>query len=115
MTESPCVNGSYLRGKSLIPATLQSVRRCPARSDYVELCFETDEGLWTWCFRDPSELSESECSGGTLALTVGPYGARARCVEDGELGFALPISEALPMILGGSRIFVARKLVERGW
>lgn len=115
MTESPCVSGMHLRDRSLIPATLQAVRRCPARSDYIELCFETDEGMWTWCFRDPAELSDPECSGSTLALTVGPYGARARCVEEGELGFALPISEALPMILGGTRIFVARKLVERGW
>jgi hypothetical protein len=103
-----------LEDKSLISATLQSVRRCPARPDYIELCFGTDEGLWTWCFRDPRELDECG-SGGTLALTVGPYGAQARCVEDNGLGFALPTSEALPMILGGSRTYVARKLVERGW
>ena len=116
MTKSPCFSGSRLEDKSLISATLQSVRRCPARLDYIELCFETDEGLWTWCFRDPRERSECGCgSGGTLALTVGPYGAQARCVEGNGLGFALPTAEALPMILGGSRTYVERKLVERGW
>jgi hypothetical protein len=113
--KSPCFSGSRLEDESLIAASFQSVRPCPARPDYIELCFETAEGLWTWCFRDPHEPSGSECgSGRTLALTVGPYGAQARCVEDNEIGFALPTSEALPMILGGSRTYVARKLVERG-
>ena len=118
MRKSACFRGSRLEDKSLIPATFQSVRRCPARPDYIELCLETDEGLWTWCFRDTRELSECECEcgyGGTLALTVGPYGAQASCVEDSGLGFALPTSEALPMIIGGSRTYVERKLVERGW
>ncbi|OMC36730.1 hypothetical protein A5740_00190 [Mycobacterium sp. GA-1841] len=98
-----------------VPAALQCVRRCPARSDYIELCFDTPEGSWTWCFRDPCVSGEPESSGGTLAVTPGPYGTRARCVNDGELGFALPIAEALPMILGGSQTFLARKLIERGW
>jgi hypothetical protein len=116
MTKSTCFTGSRLADQSLIPATFQSFRRCPARPDYIELCFETEDGLWTWCFRDPRELSNFECgSGRTLALTVGPYGAQARCVEDNELGFAVPTSEALPIILGGSPTYVARKLVERGW
>jgi hypothetical protein len=116
VTKSPCFSGSRLEDRSLISATLQAVRRCPARPDYIELRFQTDEGLWTWCFRDPRELCECECgSGGTLALTVGPYGAQARCVEDNGLGFALPTCQALPMILGGSRMYVARKMVERGW
>ena len=115
MTESPCFSGSRLEDESLIPATFQSVRRCPARPDYIELCFETAEGLWSWCFRDPHEPGEGEWgTRGALALTVGPYGAQARCVEDNEIGLALPTSEALPMILGGSRTYVTRKLVERG-
>ncbi|MCP3810898.1 hypothetical protein NLX62_00850 [Mycobacteriaceae bacterium Msp059] len=115
MTKSPCCRDFQLKDESLIPVTLQCVRRCPARSDYIELCFDTAQGPWTWCFRDPCVADECESGGGTLAVMPGPYGARARCVNDGELGFALPISEALPMILGGSQTFVARKLIERGW
>ncbi|AHH18407.1 hypothetical protein [Nocardia nova] len=99
--------------KSFIPASLRSVRCCPARSDYVELCFETDEGMWTWCFPDPAE--RVEVAAGTLVLKVGRYGAQAHSVENDELGFALPTSEALSMILGGSKTYVARRLIERGW
>lgn len=112
MTKLPCFTGSRLADGPFLPATLESVRRCPARSDFIELCFATDEGGWTWCFRDPAERGEGS-SGGALALTVGPYGAQARSVENGGLGLALPTSEALPMILGGSQTYVARKLVER--
>ncbi|BDE00662.1 hypothetical protein MFTT_47550 [Mycolicibacterium fortuitum subsp. fortuitum] len=115
MTKSPCCSDAQLKGGSLMPVTLQCVRRCPARADYIELCFESDEGPWTWCFPDPCVSDERVCDGGPLAVTPGPYGARARRVNDGELGFALPIAEALPMILGGSQTFVARKLIERGW
>jgi hypothetical protein len=112
MTKSTCCTGSRLADESFVLATLESVRRCPAHSEFVELCFTTDKGSWTWCFREPSERSERACAG-TLALTVGPYGAQARCVDDGDLGLALPASEALPMILGGSPTYVARRLVER--
>jgi hypothetical protein len=112
MTKLPCFTDSRLRDGSFVLATLQCVRRCPARSNFIELCFATDEGSWTWCFRDPPERSERSSSG-TLALTVGPYGAQARCVDAGALGLALPTSEALSMILGGSETYVARRLVER--
>jgi hypothetical protein len=112
MTKLECFTGSRLDDGSFVLATLQCVRRCPARSNFIELCFATDEGSWTWCFRNPPEPSERG-SGGTLALTVGPYGAQARGVDDGRLGLALPTSEALPMILGGSQTYVARRLVER--
>ena len=112
MTKLPCFTDSRLRDGSFVLATLQSVRRCPARSVFIELCFATDEGSWTWCFRDPTERSERG-SGGTLALTVGPYGVQARCIDEGGLGVALPASEALPMILGGAKTYVARRLVDR--
>ncbi|GAB1812510.1 hypothetical protein [Mycobacterium sp. MUNTM1] len=112
MTRLQCFTGSRFEDASFLPATLESVRRCPARSDFIELCFATDEGGWTWCFRDPAERGEGS-SDGTLALTVGPYGAQARNVEEGGLGPALPTSEALPIILGGSRVYLARQLVER--
>ena len=112
MTKSPCSAGSRLGDGSFVLATLQCARRCPARADFIELCFATDEGSWTWCFRDP--VQRSECgSGGTLALTVGPYGAQARYADEGGLGLALPASDALPMILGGSQTYVERRLVER--
>jgi hypothetical protein len=114
MKDAVCFTGSHLMDESFVPARLESVRRCPARADFIELCFATDEGSWTWCFRDPPERTKGE-SFGSLALTVGPYGAQARCVDDGDLGLALPTSEALPMILGDSRTYVARRLVDRGW
>lgn len=114
MTKTQCVTGPCLDHGRYLLATLQSVRRCPARSDFIELCFETDEGPWTWCFRDPDERTELESSG-TLALKMGPYGAQAHHADADGLGLAVPSSEALPMILGGARTYVARKLVERGW
>jgi len=112
MTQPTCFTGSRLEDGSFVLATLESVRRCPARSDFIELRFVTDEASWTWCFRDPPERSERG-AGGTLALTVGPYGAQARSVDDSGLGLALPTSEALPMILGGSQTYLARRLIER--
>jgi hypothetical protein len=115
VTTSQSCDGSRLVDRSLIPATLEAVHRCPARSDYIELCFETDEGGWTWCLPDPIEQSQCDTSCSTLAVTVGPYGARARCVDGGRLGFTLSAAEAVPLIVGGARTYVARKLVERGW
>ena len=112
MTQPTCFTGSRMEDGSFVLATLESVRRCPARSEFIELRFMTDGAAWTWCFRDPPERSDRAC-GGTLALTVGPYGAQARCVDDEGLGPTLPTSEALPMILGGSKTYVARRLVER--
>jgi hypothetical protein len=114
MKEALCFTGSRMVDESFVPATLESVRRCPARSDFIELCFATDEGAWTWCFRDPPEGNGCG-SVGALALAVGPYGPQARSVDDDGIGVALPTSEALPMILGDSPTFVARRLVERGW
>lgn len=115
MTRSLRTADSRLDDESLLPAVLQAVRRCPARSDYIELCFDTDEGSWTWCLPEPPDGGECRCGSATFAMTVGRYGVQARCVEGTRLGFAVPSSEAVPMILGGSRMFVARKLVERGW
>lgn len=112
MTERRCFAGSRLEDRSFPLAILESVRRCPARADFIELCFATDEGSWTWCFRHLAERSDSG-SRDTHALTVGPYGVQARNVDDGGLWLALPTSEALPMIVGGSQTYVARRLVER--
>jgi hypothetical protein len=112
VTKLQCFARSKLDGGAFIRADLSCVRRCPARADFIELCFETDEGPWTWCFRDPIE--RSECTSGIpIALTVGPYGAQARQVRNDALGLALPGSDALAMILGGSPTYLARRLVHR--
>jgi hypothetical protein len=92
-----------------LPATLRRVRRCPARSGYVELCFTTAEGSWNWCFPKPSR--RGKVPAGPVVLTVGPYGAQARLVRDGSLGPALTGSSALSMILAGGDVYMARGLV----
>jgi hypothetical protein len=94
-------------------ATLELVRRCAARSEYIELCFTTPEGSWNWCFPEPPRRRKTPA--GSLALTVGPYGAQARLLRDSGLGPALPSSSALPMILAGADVYVARRLVSAGY
>jgi hypothetical protein len=95
--------------ESFLAATLDLVRRCPARSEYVELCFTTPEGSWNWCFPEPSRCPRPTT--GPLALTVGPYGVQARLVHDAELGPALLSSSALQMILAGADVRIARSLI----
>lgn len=112
MAQALCFTGPNLPEESFLPATLKFVRRCPARSDYIELCFTTSEGLWKWCFSEPPHSEER--ADGPVALTIGPYGAQAHLVEDGGLGTALPSSSALPMIIGGADVYVARRLVAAG-
>jgi hypothetical protein len=97
----------------VLPATLELVRRCPARSEYIELCFTTPEGSWNWCFPEPPPRRKTRAS--PLALTPGPYGAQARLLRDSGLGPALPSSSALPMILAGTDVYVARGLVSAGY
>jgi hypothetical protein len=96
----------------LLPATLDRVRRCPARSGYVELCFTTPEGSWNWCFPKPSRRRKRPT--GPLALTIGPYGVQARLIREGGLGPALLSSSALPMILAEADVYVAHRLVSAG-
>ncbi|MEZ0364822.1 hypothetical protein ACAG26_14120 [Mycobacterium sp. pUA109] len=115
MAETKCCGSLRSAEQSLLAATFLGVRRCPARADYIELCFETNEGVWTWCIPEPCEQRECGSGDDTLAITTGPYGAQARYFQDGNLGFALPSPEAMALITGGSRAYVARKLVERGW
>lgn len=112
MPQRTCTSGRLLEDESFLAATLSLARRCPARSDYIELCFATEEGMWKWCFPEPPEHQER--TSGTLAVTVGRYGAQAHLVVDNGLGPALPSAEALPMIFDGSEMYVARRLVERG-
>src|SRR5580698_9727766 len=97
------------RDSEFLSATLGSLRRCPARREYVELCFSTAEGEWSWCFPEPARRPRRRPS--PVALTLGPYGVLARRVDpDGEFGTALDASVALPMILAGADVVVARYL-----
>ena len=68
MNQLNCISDPRLEDESFLAATLNFVRRCPARSDYIELCFATDEGLWKWCFPEPPE--QQVRTGGTLAVTI---------------------------------------------
>jgi hypothetical protein len=95
-----------------LPATLERVRRCPARPEYMELCFTTPEGSWNWCFPEPvRQRKRAACR---IALTVGPYSVLARPVRDDGFGPALNAAAALPMILAGADVVVARSLVTAG-
>jgi hypothetical protein len=101
------------RDQEFLSATLESRRRCPARGEYLELCFTTEEGPWSWCFPEPGR--RPRWHQGAVALTLGPYGVLARRVEaDGHFGAALEASAALPMILAGADVVVARYLVTSG-
>ena len=111
MTQAPCFADLRLEEPFLL-ATLEGVRPCPARSGYLELCFMTSEGSWQWCFPEPPQRRRRRP--GSLALTVGPYGVQAHLVRDAGLGPALPSSSALPMILAGADVRVARRLVSAG-
>ena len=111
MTQAPSIADRRLE-QAFLPATLGGVRRCPARSGYVELCFSTPDGPWQWCFPAPPRRRRRRA--GSLALTMGPYGVQAHLVRDARLGPALPSSSALPMIMAGSDIRVARSLVSAG-
>lgn len=111
MSLASCVAGPSVE-ESFLPATLECTRRCAARPEYIELCFVTPEGPWTWCF--PAQSRCRKQSAVPLALTVGAYGVQARPVRDGCLGPALPSSSALPMILAGADVYVAGRLVSAG-
>jgi hypothetical protein len=101
------------RDGGFLSATLESMRRCPARQEYIELCFSTEEGPWSWCFPEPTRRLRRRPS--PVALTLGPYGVLARRVDaGGEFGAALEASAALPMILAGADVVVARYLVTAG-
>jgi hypothetical protein len=101
------------RDAEFLSATLEGMRRCPARREYVELRFTTEEGPWSWCFPEPTRHLRRRP--GPVALTLGPYGVLARRVDaGGEFGAALEVSVALPMILAGADVVVARYLVVTG-
>jgi hypothetical protein len=108
--------GQVLDDAAFAPATLVSVHPCPARSDYLELRFDTADGLWDWCFAEPAASVEPEVDAGAvrLAVVLGRYGAVAHTVADGALGPALPSTAALPLIRAGAEVRIARQLVFAG-
>jgi hypothetical protein len=112
VTQASCFAGPRLE-EPFLPASLELVRRCPARSEYIELCFTTSEGSWKWCFPEPAR--RRKLPAGPLALTVGLYGVQAHAFGHDGLGPALPSSSALPMILAGADVYVARRLVSASY
>lgn len=105
--------GQALDEGAYLPAALVSVRPCPARSDYIELRFDTPEGEWDWCFAEPTERDLEPVSV-PLALVLGRYGTQAHLIVDNTLGPALPSTSALPTILAGAEVRIARRLVLAG-
>jgi hypothetical protein len=102
--------------EAFLPATLELVRPCAARPEYIELCFTTPEGAFNWCFRRPPGRRKRPAGrrkrpAGPIALRSGPYGVHAYLLEEDGLGPALEISAALPMITAGTDVYVARGLV----
>ncbi|WP_433761338.1 hypothetical protein [Nocardia sp. CA-135398] len=101
-----------LSGRSFLTATLDSVHRCPARSDYIDLRFSTSAGFWQWRFPEPQGRRRADRRGAVpLALTFGRYAAQAHIIRDNALGPALPSSAALPLILGDAYILIERRLI----
>lgn len=90
-------------------AMLHTVQHCPARSNYIELCFVTDDGPWRWCVPQPPKELDHQVD--RLAVTLGCYGAQAHLIKGDSLGWAIPSSEAVPAILKGIDLFVERRLI----
>lgn len=108
-----CADGPPSGEEEPLTARLEGVRRCPARGEYIELHFTTSEGRWAWCFPEPARQLRRRPA--PIALTPGPYGVMARRVTaGGELGAALDARVALPAILAGADVVVARHLVTAG-
>ncbi|MDI9979793.1 hypothetical protein [Rhodococcus sp. IEGM 1307] len=110
----PFTSGTAIPEKgSYVQATLEAVRRCPARADFIELCFTTEAGPWKWCFPEPEER-HAQSGADPLVLVLGRYGTQAHHIVDGGIGPALLSSEAMPMIIDGCQTLVARKMIEWG-
>ncbi|MET9491249.1 hypothetical protein [Nocardia sp. NPDC006630] len=113
MTQVSAPIETTLSERSFLTATLQSVQRCPARPDYLELRFATVIGFWQWCFPEPPQRPGTGRRAATtpVALVFGRYGAQAHRIRNGTLGAALQSSAALPMILSGAGVLVERRLI----
>ncbi|MCX4092587.1 hypothetical protein [Nocardia sp. alder85J] len=101
---------------AFLPASLESTGPCPARADYLELRFATSVGHWTWCVPQPgSEPPDPEEEPvDRLAIAMGRYGIQAYRHTGEGTGTALPSAAAIPLILDGIPVRVARTLIESG-
>jgi hypothetical protein len=99
-----------------LPASLESTGPCPARADYLELRFATSVGRWTWCVPEPGgePPDPEEEPVDRLAIAMGRYGIQAYRQTATGTGPALPSAAAIPLILGGIPVQVARRLIESG-
>jgi len=104
---------THVSARSFLAAMLESVYRCPARSDYIELRFATTAGSWQRCFPEPPQRAGAghRVAAASVALMFGRYGAQAHRIRNGALGPALPSSAALPMIRAGARVLVEERLI----
>src|SRR5258708_4038671 len=110
--QASCFAGPLLE-EPFVPAMLGLARPCPPRPGYIDLCFPPPGGWGKWCLPDPSRGRRNPAA--PVALTIGPYGVQAHLVRDGGFGPALQSSSALPMILAGADVHVARKLICAGF
>ncbi|MQY26201.1 hypothetical protein [Nocardia aurantia] len=101
---------------SFLPASLESTGPCPARADYLELRFATSVGRWTWCVPHPDNEPPypDEEPVDRLAIAMGRYGIQAYRHTDSGTGTALPSAAAIPLILDGTPVQVALRLIESG-
>src|SRR5260370_11279679 len=95
VTQASCFAGPRLE-EPFLPASLELVRRCPARSEYIELCFTISEGSWKCCFPEPAR--PRELPAGPLALTVGLYGVQVHAIRHEGLVRCLPRFTALSTV-----------------
>jgi len=105
--------GGPSSAEPFLRATLTGTRPCPARPEYVELCFSTPEGPWNWCFPEPPK-GRGRRRAAPIALTLGAYGVQARLARGDGSGPVLDGSAALSMIMAGAAVVVARQLVTPG-
>jgi hypothetical protein len=108
MAQAPSPCGTR-RAEAFVAATLDVVRPCPARPEYIEVCFTTPHGEFHWCFPEPPRRRPQP--DGPIALAIGPYGVQAHHMSNGDLGLALETADALPVILAGAEVFIARRLL----
>ncbi|NKY53084.1 hypothetical protein [Nocardia vermiculata] len=105
------VSGTAFDEELFVRATVESSGRCPARADYIEICFATTEGRWKWCFPEPDPADALDEPITALAFTLDQYGAQAHPIVDGTIGPAILSASALPMVLAGTPVHIARRLV----
>lgn len=103
--------GAAFDGESFVRATVESAGPCPARADYIEICFSTTEGRWKWCFPEPDPADCPAEPTTDLAFTLDNYGAQAHPIVGGRIQPAILSAAALPMVLAGTPVHISRRLV----